>query len=241
MRSTRPVLLGLAAGGALALSTALAFPASAAPSTPQCFQAQANVASQENTVQQAEAAKDKLAKDQAKVPVVPKDIADDQDAVSTYQQAVNSDQASLRTAKANLTAAIAIRDEVCATVSTPPPTTLPAPPPVGIPAQFGNCAQAARWGFHDIPSTSRYYWLILDRDRDGIACEINEGPAPVVAIPGPRGPAGPQGPAGPSGLAGTGSGPSTVVIVPPAPSGSNYGQIGQAPAGAASTGFGPNA
>jgi hypothetical protein len=113
----------------------------------------------------------------------------------------------------------------------------------GVPAQFGNCAQAARFGFHDIPSTNPRYRLILDRDRDGIACELNEGPAPAVVVPGPQGPAGPQGPQGPVGPSGTttGNGSTNVIVVPPAPSGSNFGQIGQAPAGAAATGFGPNA
>jgi hypothetical protein len=120
--------------------------------------------------------------------------------------------------------------------TTPAPTTTTEPPPVGIPAQFGNCAQAARFGYHDIPSTSPRYRLILDRDRDGIACELNEGPVPTpVTVVRPPANTTIVNPPAPS------SGLNTVVIVPPAPSGSNFSQIGQAPSGYAQTGFGPGA
>lgn len=236
---TRLALVSAAAGATLALSGALlaAPTATAAPASPQCFQAQANVASQENVTEAAsnklsndnvtlQAAKDQLAKAQAAVPVVPADIAAAQDAVSNAQVLVNNDQASLRTAQANLAAAIATRDKVCA--PTPTPTTIPIPPPVGVPAQFGNCAQALRFGYHDIPSTDPHYRLILDRDRDGIACESNGDdtrplPTTTTIISPPP------------------AAPNTVVIVPPAPSGNNYSQIGQAPSGFANTGFGPDA
>jgi Excalibur calcium-binding domain len=87
------------------------------------------------------------------------------------------------TARANITAAEKIRDAACATpTTTPVPTTTPAQPPVGVPAQFGNCAQALRFGYHDIPRTDPRYRPALDRDRDGIACEITEGPPPAPPV-----------------------------------------------------------
>lgn len=203
-RSIRVAALATTGGALLAMGMVLAAPATGAPTTPQCFQAQSNVAAQENNVQTATASLSKhnlqlqfdaneLAHDQAKVPTVPAEIAADEAKVAADQKLVNSDQASLRIAQANLDTAISVRDKACATTpTTAPPTTVTVPPttvvppPVGIPAQFGNCAQAARWGYANIPTTSRYYRLILDGDRDGIACETNGDdtrPVPPVVLP----------------------------------------------------------
>jgi hypothetical protein len=125
--------------------------------------------------------------------------------------------------------------------TTPTPTTTPVPPPVGggVPI-YQTCAAAFRAGVHDIPRGDVRYRLVLDRDRDGVACELNgdDGvrPQPPVTVVRPpstttivQQPAPAPAPN------------NTIVVVPPAPSGSNFGQIGQAPAGAAQTGFGPDA
>jgi VCBS repeat-containing protein len=266
MRSTRPVLLGLAAGGALALSAAVAIPAYAAPSnTPPVANDDAY-----STAENANLA--------ISAPgVLSNDLDADGDAFSaqlltgaqhgtvslnpngafTYipnQNYAGPDQFTYQICEQFAAAKIqalpgvnkgcdgaVVRITIKGVTTVPPTTTPTTPPPAGV-VYYRNCAEALNAVGHPLVNgIDAGYRIGLDRDRDGTACEANEGPAPVVAIPGPRGPAGPQAPAGPSGSAGTGSGPSTVVIVPPAPSGSNYGQIGQAPAGAASTGFGPNA
>lgn len=203
-RSIRVAALATTGGALLAMGMVLAAPATGAPTTPQCFQAQSNVAAQENNVQTATASLSKhnlqlqfdaneLAHDQAKVPTVPAEIAADEAKVAADQKLVNSDQASLRIAQANLDTAISVRDKACATTpTTAPPTTVTVPPttvvppPVGTPAQFTTCAQAAQWGYANIPTTSRYYRLILDGDRDGCACETNGDdtrPVPPVVLP----------------------------------------------------------
>jgi hypothetical protein len=61
------------------------------------------------------------------------------------------------------------------------------PPPVGGGVViYPTCAAATRAGVHDIPFGDPRYLPRLDRDHDGIACEINgnDNPtAPVVTIP----------------------------------------------------------
>jgi hypothetical protein len=49
----------------------------------------------------------------------------------------------------------------------------------GEPVGSKNCEQAAKAGFHDIPSTDPHYTKRLDEDNDGIACET----APDTVVP----------------------------------------------------------
>lgn len=183
-RSIRTAALSVAGGALLAMSVTLAAPASGDPTSPQCFQAEAHVASQSNVVETAanklsgdtvllQAAKDKLAQDQAAVPVDTAQIITDQTAVSTLQTTVNNDQASLFTAKRNLATDIAIRDTACApvVVPTPIPTPIPVPSPVGLPPL--TCSDLAARGLSNIPRNSPYYNAALDINNDGIACETN--------------------------------------------------------------------
>jgi excalibur calcium-binding domain-containing protein len=253
MRHPRTTLLGLAAGGALALSAALVAPAYAGTTTPgpnssECINAKIVLSNAQTAQAAAQAAYNTAVKNRDDALDVYNAALADSDPTNdaTALAKLNNAKDALLTANLLLNerikAVTAAQVKVDAACTTPTPTTTPTP--VGIPAQFTDCAQAAKWGYHDIPSTSRYYRLSLDRDKDGCACEIKEGPAPVaigpsttttVVVPPPTGnttivnpPAAPKA-------------PDTVVIVPPAPSGSNFGQIGQAPSGAASTGFGPGA
>jgi hypothetical protein len=248
-------LLSATAGSALALTGALlAGPAGADPISPQCFQAQANVASQQNNVESftgklnndnvlLQNAKDKLAKDQAAVPVNTDQVNADQTVVSNAQQTVNNDQASLRTAQANLAAAVATRDSVCNTVT---PTTTPVPPPVGGVVIYPTCAAAFRAGVHDIARSDPRYRLVLDRDRDGIACEQNgddtrpivtQPPVTTVVTQPPATTIVTQPPVTNTIVAPAPVAPNTVVIVPPAPV-QSFGQVGTAPSGAINTGDG---
>jgi len=57
--------------------------------------------------------------------------------------------------------------------TTPTPTMTPDPPPTS-PPPFRNCAQAFAAGVHDIPATDPRYRRALDRDGDGVACELND-------------------------------------------------------------------
>lgn len=239
MRSSRLVLASVATGAVLA--AALTAPAYADPTSPQCFQAQANVASQQNNVETftnqlsghnvtLQNAKDKLATDQAAVPVVPATITADQSAVSADQVIVNNDQASLRTAQANLVSAVATRDSVCNTAPSPVPTPVPTVTPAPTPAPVGLPAPS--------PTPVVIYKVI-----DGRKCHLVNGvwvpvtpppctvcttapaPVPIVVTPEPV-------PA-PVVLA---QPPSTVYV--PAPS-QSFTQIGgTAPVGAAATGDG---
>lgn len=114
------------------------------------------------------------------------------------------------------------------TTTTPPPTTTTEPPPVGG-VFYRNCADALAAVGHPLHrGIDPGYRTGLDRDLDGIACELNEGPAPTTIVNPPTN----QTIINP---------PPATIIVPPAPSGSNFSQIGQAPSGFANTGFGPDA
>lgn len=64
------------------------------------------------------------------------------------------------------------------------PTTTPVPPPVGGTVSYPTCAAAIRAGAHDIPRSDPRYRTYLDRDRDGIACELNgqDNPPPPAII-----------------------------------------------------------
>lgn len=238
MRSTRPVLLGLAAGGALALSAAVAIPAYAAPSnTPPVANDDAY-----STAENANLA--------IGAPgVLSNDLDADGDAFSaqlltgaqhgtvslnpngafTYipnQNYAGPDQFTYQICEQFAAAKIQALpgvDKGCdgavvritiKGVTTVPTTTPTTPPPAGV-VYYRNCAEALNAVGHPLVNgIDAGYRIGLDRDRDGTACEANEGPAPVVVgptttIPGPvvRGPAtvvpGP-----------TISGPSTVVPGP---------------------------
>lgn len=62
-----------------------------------------------------------------------------------------------------------IRTVICAGAITA--GTLGLAPTAGAEQYFANCTEAKAAGYHDIPSTSEYYWPAGDRDQDGIACE----------------------------------------------------------------------
>jgi hypothetical protein len=123
--------------------------------------------------------------------------------------------------------------------TTPTPTTTPVPPPVGggVPI-YQTCAAAFRAGVHDIPRGDVRYRLVLDRDRDGVACELNgdDGvrPQPPVTVVRPpstttivQQPAPAPAPN------------NTIVVVPPAQAPSNTFIAPQAPSsGAVATGDG---
>jgi hypothetical protein len=118
-------------------------------------------------------------------------------------------------------------------------TTTPVPPPVGggVPV-YQTCAAAFRAGVHDIPRGDVRYRLVLDRDRDGVACELNgdDGvrPQPPVTVVRPpstttivQQPAPAPAPN------------NTIVVVPPAQAPSNTFIAPQAPSsGAVATGDG---
>jgi excalibur calcium-binding domain-containing protein len=209
MRHPRTTLLGLAAGGALALSAALVAPAYAGISAPgpnssECINAKAVLGNAQTAQAAAQAEYNQAVKnrddalDEYNAAVSDGIPANDAPALAKLNNAKDALLRANLLLNERIKAVSAAQDKVnaaCVTVTVTPPTT-PVPPPVSIPAQFENCAQAARWGFHDIPKTNPRYRLILDLDRDGVACEANEGPAPVVVgptttIPGPvvRGPA----------------------------------------------------
>jgi hypothetical protein len=209
MRHPRTTLFGLAAGGALALSAALVAPAYAGTTTPgpnssECIDAKIVLGNAQTAQAAAQATYNTAVKNRDDALDVYNAALADSDPTNdaTALAKLNNAKDALLTANLLLderikavTAAQVKVDAAC-TTPTPTPTPTTTPTPVGIPAQFTDCAQAAKWGYHDIPSTSRYYRLSLDRDKDGCACEIKEGPAPVVVgpsttIPGPvvRGPA----------------------------------------------------
>lgn len=39
---------------------------------------------------------------------------------------------------------------------------------------FYNCTQAKLKGYYNIPKYSKLYRKLLDRDNDGVACEVSE-------------------------------------------------------------------
>lgn len=106
--------------------------------------------------------------------------------------------------------------------ATPAPTTTTEPPPPvggGRPV-YPNCKAAFNAGVHDIPKTDPAYRLVLDRDRDGIACEQNgdDTNPPVTVVKPP---------------------PTTIVVPPPAQPPANTFITPQAPSnGAVATGDG---
>jgi hypothetical protein len=117
--------------------------------------------------------------------------------------------------------------------TTPPPTTTTVPPPVGGGRPvYPNCRAAFNAGVHDIPRGDPAYRLVLDRDRDGIACEINgddtNPPVTVVRPPGNTTIVKP--PPAPN---------NTTIVVPPAQPPANTFITPQAPStGAVATGDG---
>lgn len=130
--------------------------------------------------------------------------------------------------------------------AVPAPTTTPVPPPVGGGRPvYPNCKAAFNAGVHDIPRNDPAYRLVLDRDRDGIACEINgdDNPRPPVTVvkPPPSTTIVTQPPATntivqqPPAAAG----PTNIVVVPPAQPPANTFIAPQAPSsGAVATGDG---
>ncbi len=46
--------------------------------------------------------------------------------------------------------------------------------------KFDSCAEAYAAGYADIRETSAHYSKRLDRDADGVACELKDGPAGFV-------------------------------------------------------------
>lgn len=166
MFSPRIALVGALSGAAtVALATALAMPAYAAPTSPGCLAA-------ENTLNAAQvnlqAAENTLATDQTTGATVAK-INTDKAVVSQYAAIVSQDQAAVNIQ--------------CGTSTTPGsvgnpfphphpwPTPTPTPGPVGLPLL--NCTQLAARGIHDIPASSAWYRTALDANVDGIGCETN--------------------------------------------------------------------
>lgn len=82
-----------------------------------------------------------------------------------------------------------IADNKVCRIGTATPYTSPAPVRVQpalvvAPVGFASCDVAQAVGYSDIPTSSLYYQLKLDRDRDGIACESggeDEAPTTVSA------------------------------------------------------------
>jgi hypothetical protein len=195
MRHPRTTLLGFAAGGALALSAVLVAPAYAGTTTPgpnssECINAKIVLSNAQTAQAAAQAVYNTAVKNRDDALDIYNAALADSDPTNdaTALAKLNNAKDALLTANLLLNerikAVTAAQVKVDAACTTPTPTTTPTP--VGTPAQFTDCAQAAKWGYHDIPSTSRYYRLSLDRDKDGCACEIKEGPAPVVVTtPGP--------------------------------------------------------
>jgi VCBS repeat-containing protein len=63
-------------------------------------------------------------------------------------------------------------------------TTTPVPPPVGGGiVTYQTCAAAFRAGVHDIPRGDPRYRTYLDRDGDGIACELNGNDTVTIVRP----------------------------------------------------------
>jgi hypothetical protein len=234
-----------AVGGALlaavlAVPAAYGAPATAAPGDSTCIATQSALSNAKNIQLAKQIAYDKAvkARDEAQKAydaALADDIAGNE---TTALAALNIAQAKVNAANAELNEAISATktaqakvDTACATI---PPTTTTVPPPVGGGVViYPNCKAAFAAGVRDIPKTDPRYRIYLDRDGDGIACELNEGPAPVTVVKPPPSTTIVNPPAAAPN--------NTTIVVPPAPSGSNFGQIGQAPAGAAQTGFGPNA
>lgn len=97
--------------------------------------------------------------------------------------------------------------------TTPAPTTTTEPPPVGG-VFYRNCADALAAVGHPLrQGIDAGYRTGLDRDRDGIACEANEGPAPVTVVRPPTNTTIVNPPA------------QNTVINPPAPAFSNPGPV----------------
>jgi len=127
--------------------------------------------------------------------------------------------------------------------ATPAPTTVP-PVGTGRPV-YPNCKAAFNAGVHDTPKTDPAYRLVLDRDRDGIACELNgdDNPRPPVTVvkPPPSTTIVTQPPATNTVVQQPppAAGPTNIVVVPPAQPPANTFIAPQAPSsGAVATGDG---
>jgi hypothetical protein len=154
---TRLVLLSAAASGALALGCVLtAAPATAAPVSTECLNAQTQLNTDRITLQNA---KNQLASDRA-TGALNSTILADQAAVSQAQAQVNVDQT-------------AVNIQCGTTGGTGTGNGFPRPRPVPVPVGTGflNCTQLAARGLHDIPAGNPFYRTALDGNHDGVACE----------------------------------------------------------------------
>lgn len=205
-RSIRVAALATTGGALLAMGMVLAAPATGAPqaavagpNSSECINAKAVLSNAQTAQAAAQAVYNQAVKnrddalDIYNAALADGNSANDAPALAKLNNAKDALLSTNLLLNERIKAVSAAQDKVdvaCATVTpttTPTPTTIPTtPPPVGIPAQFTTCAQAAQWGYANIPTTSRYYRLALDGDRDGCACETNGDdtrPMPSVVLP----------------------------------------------------------